>query len=117
MKNINKEHIINYLKIASKYSEKFYPLYMDRTNIKKIEWFEYFPHWVWIFIKDFKKNIEIDFDYFNYEQNWIKYFDPWKLNIYIESLWKKNIISDESLIKLEKEWFIKKYQNYYKINS
>ena len=33
MKEIAAEYIIKYLEIVSNYSERFYPLYLDRLNI------------------------------------------------------------------------------------
>jgi len=106
---LTKSYIKEYLDVASQYAEDFYPLYLDRTNIKEVDWFEYSPHWAWIFIKDLRNDIEIDFDYYRYKTNWIKYFDLWRINKFITHQWKVDEITKETWWELEERWYIKKY--------
>ncbi len=109
MKKVAMGAIRRYLDNACKHSERFFPLYKDRLNIQKIEWFEYSPHGVWILIKDLKKNLDIDFDYYRYEWNWIKYFDLWKVNIFIRSEWLVDEITKETWNELVEEEYIGQY--------
>lgn len=114
---ITKSYIKDYLDVVFQYAKDFYPLYLDRTNIKEVEWFEYYPYWNWILIKDIKNDIEVDFDYFRYKTDWIKYFDLWKVNKFIINQWKVDEITKETWSELEERWYIKKYfkSSYYYI--
>ena len=119
MNSMSVEYIIKYLDLVSNYSEKFHPLYLDRWKIQEVEWFDYSVHWIWILIKDFKNNIEIDFDYFRYEWKGIKYFELWKINQFIKAEWKIEPITKETWKELEDEWYIRQYFNssYYSLTG
>jgi len=75
--------IKEYLKLSSYYADKFYDVYRKREIVKNND-FEIVVHWNWMNIVDRKKEIEIDFDYFRYNGICIKYFDFWKIEMFIK---------------------------------
>lgn len=103
LKNI----IQDYLSTSSFYAKMFYQNYKSRLSY---EWTDYHIdiHWIWIHVTDKNNTVDIDFDYFRYDWIDIKYFDPWKLNIY--SKFKYNYeFSKEIINEMELNWYIKKY--------
>ncbi len=108
-------YIKEYLDIASKYSKIFFEDY-KKMNYKE-EWdLQFYPHWNGIRIMDKKNETDIDFDYFKYNGKKIKYFDPWKLNLYTKNNYDFTF-STGLILKLEEEGKIKKHfkSSYYYI--
>ena len=105
--------IKEYLKLSSYYSDKFYDNYRKRESIKNNN-YEIIVHWNWMNVIDKKKELEIDFDYVKYNGICIKYFDFWKVEMFIKEN-KQFWYSYEEFVKwkneLIKHKYIKMYHN------
>ncbi len=102
--------IQHYLWLVNYYWNKFYEIYKKRKTINNKN-YEVIPHWSWVSLVDKRRDIRISFDYYNYNCIYIKYFEIWKLWLYI----KENNVAVIELKDLEnlvnelmKEWYISK---------
>ena len=105
--------IKKYLKLSNYYANKFYSIYRKREIVKNDD-FEIIVHWNWMNVVDKKKELEIDFDFFRYDGICIKYFDLWKVEMFIKEN-KQFWYSYEEFInwknELIKHKYIKMYYN------
>lgn len=92
MKNI----IIDYLSLSWIYAKRFYENYKSRLSVESVR-YSVSIHGIGMHVIDHIKQIELDFDYFHYDGCEIKYFDPWKLDLYSKQ--KYGISFSKSIIK------------------
>ena len=118
--------IKEYLKLSSYYADKFYSIYRKRKIVENDD-FEIIVHWNWMRVIDKKKELEIDFDYFKYNGICIKYFDFWKVEMFIRENkqlwysyeefinWKNELIKHKYVKEYYNSWyyfFTNRWENY-----